>query len=482
MRTVLRNITWLLLSQAITWGLAVVLLIIAPRYLGDRDFGRAFVAVTFVGFFELAANLGTATYVTREVARDTSRASNLVVNLLVAKVVWAVLLGGAAVGLALALGYDATLVVLVAWCAVSMIFTTLYGTVASGLNGLQRMGGLALAAVAQKILSTILIVLVLTAGWGVVWYTATGSVVMFVQFVLAWLSFRPFLQRPLLIDTRLIRQALVGGLPFFFASAVVVVYGKIDVPLLEQMSDSRTVGWYSVAYQWVSLPAFFAGTIMSAVFPSLSARSKDMGPDFSAQANKAIRLVFLVGAPVATGIALVARPALRRMYSDPGFDHAAPVMAILAPHLPIVSITIILGAVLAAVDRQRAWLVVGLIAVVINIALNLVMIPWAVRHFENGAIGAAAVTVVTEFAIMIGASTLRPRGVLDRATVSFLVRCAVACVAMVPPVVVLCHSLASKVVMGVAVFAVTAFLLGVVTPRSVWRALIQVRRSVARST
>jgi stage V sporulation protein B len=472
----------MLLSQSVTWGLSLVLLVLAPRWLGDVDFGKAFVATTFVGFFELLANLGTATYVTKEVARNTSLASSLVLNLMAAKAVWAVLLGAVSVGVAMLLGYDSTLVVLVAWCAVSMVFTTLQGSVASGLNGLQRMGGLAVASVVQKVVATIFIVLVLSAGWGVVWATAITSVAMLIYLVITWQAFREFVERPFSIEPRIIRRALVGGLPFFFASAIVLVYGKIDVPLLEQMSDSRTVGWYSVAYQWVSLPAFFAFTIMAAVFPSMSAHGKDMGPALALQTNKAIRLVFLVGAPVATGIGLVAKDGLRLIYSNNGFEHAAPLLAILAPHLPIVSITVVLGGAIAASDRQNAWLVVGVVAVIVNIGLNLAAIPWTVHRYHNGAIGAATVTVVTEMAILIGAMTLRPPGVFDRSTVSFLLRCGVASLAMIPPVIYLCHSIVTKVAVGVSVFAVCAFALGVLTPRTIWRAIEQVRGSVARTS
>jgi O-antigen/teichoic acid export membrane protein len=72
-RRVVRNITWMLLSQSVTWGLALVLLVLAPRWLGDFNFGKAFVATTFVGFVELLANLGTATYVTKEIARKAIR-------------------------------------------------------------------------------------------------------------------------------------------------------------------------------------------------------------------------------------------------------------------------------------------------------------------------------------------------------------------------------------------------------------------------
>ena len=57
------------------------------------------------------------------------------------------------------------------------------------------------------------------------------------------------------VDVSLWRGILAGGVPFFIWSALLVVYGTIDIPLLAAFSGNEPVGWYALAYRWVSMPA-----------------------------------------------------------------------------------------------------------------------------------------------------------------------------------------------------------------------------------
>jgi len=151
-------------------------------------------------------------------------------------------------------------------------------------------------------------------------------------------------------------------------------------------------------------------------------------------------------------------------------------------HLPIVSVTMILGAALLATDRQRAFAILGMAAAALNIGLNLIAIPLTDHHFDNGAIGAAVVTVATEFLILGGALLMRPKGVLDRHTANYLGRCAVASAAMIPAVVAIDGAwYGYKVALGVVIFGVVASVLRVGSPRDLLRAAVQVRHSIARA-
>ena len=187
-----------------------------------------------------------------------------------------------------------------------------------------------------------------------------------------------------------------------------MVYGSIDLPILESLAGPTTVGWYTVAYRWVGLPAFFASIVGTAILPSLSSRYESIAHTFAPQANQAIRLVFFVGAPIATGIILVAGDILNLLYPNSGFSNAVPVMRILALHLPLVTVTMMVGTALIASDRQNKWVLVGCLAAALNLGLNFFAIPWSIRVFNNGAIGAAIVTVLTE-CVMLAGSCSAPR-------------------------------------------------------------------------
>ena len=108
----------------------------------------------------------------------------------------------------------------------------------------------------------------------------------------------------------------------------------------------------------MGLPAFFSAIVVTVFLPSMSNRAVHDPVQFSFLANRAIRLVTFVGLPVAAGIAVIARPFLDLVYGAE-FAKAAPLLQILALHIPIVGMDMILGSALIAVDRQRQWVLVG---------------------------------------------------------------------------------------------------------------------------
>ena len=41
--------------------------------------------------------------------------------------------------------------------------------------------------------------------------------------------------------------------------------------MLRPLTGSATVGWYALALKWIALPVLIAGTVLTALFPALSA-------------------------------------------------------------------------------------------------------------------------------------------------------------------------------------------------------------------
>lgn len=480
MRTILRNLVWMLFSQMFTWALSVVLLIVAPRALGNAAYGRLEFATTFVAFFVPAAALGTRTYLVKAIARDESQLNQLVFNALLFTLICSLILAATSIAVAIGLGYERPVVTVIAVSAIGMVFITLDIPASSGFQGLQQMRGLAVVAAVQEIILVGLGLLSLWRGWGITWLAAAFAASYIVQFVANAVRIRPKLRGASPQPT--LWWAIVrGGLPFFFSTAAIMLYGTIDIPLLQHFAGDADVGIYSIAYKWVGLPAFFASIVMTAILPSLSATGGVPTVEFIQQANKAIRLVFLVAAPIATGIALISADVLRVVYSGQ-LDRGVPVMKILALHLPAVALTMILGTVLIATDKQRSWLVIGLVAAVCNIVTNLFVLPWSVHQFKNGAIGAAMVTVGTEALIVAGGIWLRPAGVLDRQCVRFCSLVTIACACMVAAVLPLGGVFVGfRITLGACVFGLASLLLGVVTRSEITQVFGDVRNTLRRS-
>jgi hypothetical protein len=98
----------------------------------------------------------------------------------------------------------------------------------------------------------------------------------------------------------------------------------------------------------------------------------------------------------------------------------------------------------------------------------------SIRMFGNGAIGASIITVATELLMMVGAIYLRPRGVLDRGTAVFLLRCSLASLAMIPLVLASGSAgLPLKIAVGATVYALMSLALRTVSVRELHRWWLQ---------
>ncbi len=467
MNLIRRNLVWLLVAQAATWVVSISVLLVAPRVLGDRSFGQLSFVIVFVSFFDLVAHMGTNTFIVKSIARDVDSLGRYVVNAVVMKLCLALVLTGLALVIGASLGLSHTMLLLIGAYSGGMVINAVGTTIGAALTGMQFMADLAKWNIVQCYVGGFGGVLVLLGHGSVVAYAIVFNLSFLIPIPFNLRRLWPYIAGNRRIEPRLWPLIMKGGFPFFILAGLLVVYGTIDIPLLQALSGSEQVGWYSLAYRWVSVPAFFAAAIATAFFPALSAEGVTLAPAFSSLANRATRIAVLVATPTAVGIALVADPFLTLLYGAE-FQRSVPLLRILAFHIPIVSLDIILGSIAMAADRQRQWVIVSVIATIFNPLLNLVAIPQSQRLFDNGAIGAATVTVLTEVILLVGGIALRPKGVLDRTTVNGLLRIVVASSAMVPVVLLVRTApLGVQIGAGAVTYALASFLLHTISVQEI---------------
>lgn len=463
MTAVKRNVISLLLSQGATWIVSISVLIVVPGELGDELFGELSFAFVYVSLFGLLATYGTSDFLTKTLARDVENTGHYVFNALVMKSIVALTASVLAIGLGLALGFDGQRIALISVHCLGMVLTVLNNVLLGGLQALQRMGRPALWNAVSLYVGGITGVTLLLNGADVVSYAFAFNAAMIIPLIGNVTALRTELQTRTGIDRRVWKHVLVGGFPFFAMSGLLAIYGSVDIPMIEAFAGTQTVGWYALAYRWVSMPAYFAVVVATAYLPALSAEHPASSARFASMANRALYVVLLVAIPGAVGIALIADDFISAVYG-PEFRQAVPIMQLLALHIPIVGLDVVLGTVVVAADRQRQWLVFSGLAAVFNPMANLVAIPLAMERFDNGAIGAAFTTVLTEMILMTGALLIRPKDVLDRQTKHVIARIVVASAAMVPVVLLLGSTpLYVQIPSGIIVFGAACLALKVVS-------------------
>lgn len=187
-----------------------------------------------------------------------------------------------------------------------------------------------------------------------------------------------------------------AALPLLVHSLLGLLIYNSDLIFLRMFRDSGQVGYYAAAYTLISLLSNLGIAYGMSLLPTLTrfgARTAEEGELY----HTALAQVYAVCFPVTIGGCLLAENiiglAFGQQYSD-----SVLVLQVLIWSIPMSILRYVPWAALIARDRQHQLMVVNMYAVLLNILLNLALIPF------YGVIGAAIATVITE--CMVGALLL----------------------------------------------------------------------------
>lgn len=464
---ILRTAFALLSVQGITWATTLVSVLVVPRYLGADLLGAYAAIITAATLITLAAGFGTTNEIVKQVARDPSVASDIVLHAIAVRMaIWLIAVLGAA-GIALAFGASRLMVIALVLTLVGSGIGLIVAALQAGLQGGHSLGRAAILGAVVGVATQIAVIAVVVSGRGIValGLVGVGSYTAVLGFT-TWLFIRKF-GHSVTWSFPKMRALAVAGLPFLAWEAALSVYGGSDYLVLTALANSANVGNYAFAYRLSGIPIFVATIVTAAVYPALAEAAGKDDAWFRRVLTNSCRVVLIVSLPMATGLAVLA-PQLTEVVGGHGnFTQAAPLLAILAFHVPLAGMHSLLGTSLFARDRQRMMAVVAWGAAALNPLLNLAAIPLAGHLWSNGAIGAATITCVTE--IFMGFWVWRAVGsdVDRRVLASVGARAAIACALMAAVVALIVPSIGiyPSVIAGAAVYGVLSLSLRTVSLR-----------------
>ncbi|MDQ5820881.1 MAG: polysaccharide biosynthesis C-terminal domain-containing protein, partial [Actinomycetota bacterium] len=137
---------------------------------------------------------------------------------------------------------------------------------------------------------------------------------------------------------------------------------------------SREVGFYGAAFKFVEIAEFFIASIGTSVFPSFTRLIAERDPRIRDAVRRSIDVVAAVGAPIVLLMLLMPRQIIE-LTAGAEFAAAAPVLRLLAPYLALLFLSGMLLRVLGAAHQDRLLLRVAIVVLVLNVGLNLALLP-----------------------------------------------------------------------------------------------------------
>jgi O-antigen/teichoic acid export membrane protein len=172
------------------------------------------------------------------------------------------------------------------------------------------------------------------------------------------------------------------------------VYFSIDTIFLSVFRTQQEVGIYGLPFKildiLISFPAIFAGL----VFPSMARYGLKQFDELKRVHQKAFDFLVMIALPIFGGLVMLAKPVID-LLGGGEFGDSILILQVLSIAVVFIFFTTLLSNLVIAVKMQNKLMIVALICAVVNVALNIWLIP------KYSYFAAAAVNVFTQFLVML---------------------------------------------------------------------------------
>jgi O-antigen/teichoic acid export membrane protein len=266
------------------------------------------------------------------------------------------------------------------------------------------------------------------------------------------------------------RELRRHSLPFAAQELFSVGIARGDAVLLAALASATVVGLYGAGYRLLESTLFIPLALQTAFAAMFTYLQADGDPPIRAVYQRAIKLALVLLVPCAVTFFVLAHPLLKLLFGD-GFGGAVAPLRILSPVVVLLGIVLLSTSLVVSRRDPRAMVPVFGVALVVNIAINVALIPSLHQS------GAAVAMLVTEafFAVVVSVMAARTVGALELPQTFGPPLLAGA--AMAVPMVLLSGTLAIALPAGLLVYA--ASLTGaerVISPHDLRFAIDMVRR------
>ncbi len=392
-KKIAKNYSWLMIGSLISGTLNFITGIYIARVLGAFSFGLFRFAQAFLSYLVLMVDSGLSLFGTCEIAKNKGKAKFIFINLLVVRLILALLIYFFAFSILWLLPLSGH---------VRFLFLFVFGYVfyrALNTNwvfqGLEEMKYIATAKVLYAIAFFSFTFLFVKSADNLL----SVPLVQSISGIVIALLFLLFLFRVLFSADKANISLKVGwryfliSLPLGASSYLIQVYNSMDSIMLGVMDKTQVVGYYGAAYQIYYIVLAFFILWQSTAIPVASRRIKENKEKAKVFLQKYLRLTLLLIVPTAFFVSFIA-PLIINIFYGSEYAEAIPALRILVwTIIPCVIGYTYGNLILIPSGKYNAFLISVAGGAVVNLVFNFALIP----RFSY--IGAAVATILAEVVV-----------------------------------------------------------------------------------
>jgi O-antigen/teichoic acid export membrane protein len=186
-----------------------------------------------------------------------------------------------------------------------------------------------------------------------------------------------------------VRTLLRSGFEFTGLKFVSILYGRVDLFLVEALLDLHAAGIYGGARQVLLFFKNLPLLIVKGFYPILSRKMTDGASAIGPVLVRFEKMMMIYALPICVGSSLIAAPVIR-LYLGPGFEETASILVPFIWSVLLASLRRPVTTYLTAVHKQNRATALLFVSVVVNVILTWMLTPrfgvwgavWAVLVHE----------------------------------------------------------------------------------------------------
>jgi len=386
----LKNTSWLFFEKILRMLIGLLISIWVARYLGPEKLGLLSYAQSFVGLFTAIATLGLNTLVVRELLKDNYEENELISTVFFLKLIGAIV------------------VLVILWVAIqftsndaytnNLIFIIGSATIFQSFNVIDfyfQSKVLSKYVVyvnsVSLFLSTIIkIVLILNNAS----LEAFAFVILFDSFILGLGYIYFFLKKStfnvsyLHFNKAMAKSLLKDSLFYMFTAMIIGMYMRIDQVMIQEMMDSKQVGYYAVAAKLSELWYFLPVIISSSLYPAIENAKKVSYTLYYKRLERLFVLTNLIAVVIIIPTLFLSHFLITSLYGE------VYILSVVVLQIHIINLLFAFQRIsseswVMSENHKYFEVIKTLFGLVSNVILNLFLIP------KYGIVGAAIATVVS---------------------------------------------------------------------------------------
>lgn len=369
------NAVAIAMSTFLGRGIQFAWILVLSRLLGATDFG---IYGTIGGMIAMAAVLpefGTGLIVMREVAQNPSNARKYLSATLILQMPLAILSLGLLVGASFLAPYDWGTRLLTCLAGISLITDALGNVYYSQLVAAERMTSTSIIMIVHISLTIAFVFAGVISGGGLpALYIGTILAGIF-RAVLHWIAAQRIrIHTVWPVQFVIVRHLLKEGWPLAVGAFLKLAYQNLDKVIVLATIGEKEAGYLTAAFVVVfGVTELLNTTVLIALFPVMSRIVREQPAQLQNLVDDLCLITLVLALPIVILISQLS-PRLAALLF-PGFTGTASVLEVLIWHTLVAMVANLYAQQLIIQAKQRSVLLIRTIALILNIVLNLLLLP-----------------------------------------------------------------------------------------------------------